>query len=77
MAIMLLFSNNTNELMLFKNLIQMETQANNVKYSKGDFYLNKAYTQINCTVKGSATPLLATAFSDSIFKFTRHQCRGY
>ena len=77
MLLMLLFSNHNAELNLFKNLIQMETSAYNTKNLKGDFDLKKAYTQINCTVSGSASPLLATAFSDSIFKFSRQQCRGY
>ena len=77
MLLMLLFSNHDSELKLFKNIIQMETQAYNTKNLKGDFDLRKSYTQINCTVTGSATPLLATAFSESIFKFKRQQCRGY
>lgn len=77
MLLMLLFSNHNSELKLFKNIIQMETQAYNTKNLKGDFDLRKSYTQINCTVTGSATPLLATAFSESIFKFKRQQCRGY
>lgn len=77
MLLMLLWSNHSAELSLFKNLIQMETQAYNSANDKGDFDLRKAYTQINCTASGSATPLLSLAFNDSIFKFTRQQCRGY
>lgn len=77
MLLMLLFSNHNAELNLFKNIIQMETSAYYTKNLKSDFDFKKAYTQINCTVSGSASPLLATAFSDSIFKFSRQQCRGY
>lgn len=75
--IMLLFSNSDAEIKALKNLIQMETLAYNTKNQKGDFNLKKAYTQINCIVAGTSNPLLATAFSDSIFKFSRNLCRGY
>lgn len=77
MFLMMLFSNHAAELKLFKNLIQVETLAYNTANQKGDFNISKAYTQITCEASGSATPLLSTMFSDTIFKFSRTQCRGY
>lgn len=77
MLLMLAFSNHSSELDALKNLIQMETLAYNTKFSNGSFDISKAYTQITCEVFGSAKPVLATAFSDSIFKFSRTQTRGY
>ena len=77
LIIMLLNSSVDKELELYKNLIQMETLAYNTRWRKGSFDLRKAYTQIVCEISGSAKPLLATTFSDSIFRFAREQCRGY
>lgn len=77
LLLMVLTSNNSLGLGMMKNLIQMETLAYNTKNSLGDFDIRKAYTQMQCDVSGSANPILATAFSDSIFKFSRTQIRGY
>lgn len=75
--VMFIFSNEDNELELYKNIIQMEALAYNEKNRFVGFDIRDTYTAFDCSASITVKEFMPQILSNSLFETTRTQFRGY
>ncbi len=75
--VMAVFSNEENELELYKNIIQMEGLAYNSNHRFCDFDVNKAYTSIEASVDVKVKEFMPQLLSGDLYNAKRTRQRGY